>query len=207
MYMLSKTPCDNQKVIVLATRNQGKITEIKALLKPYPITVLTLDDFDNITTSDEPFDNYYENALHKASLIAKQVKYACLADDSGLEVEALGGLPGVKTARFLEHLSDHNARCQALLDLMPMNATRNATFVACVVIVDGQGNKWHATARLSGMISNTLQGEKGFGYDPIFYLAKQHMTLAQLSFEQKNQLSHRALAIKQVMADWMGDCV
>lgn len=187
--------------LVLATRNEGKIREIRELLKKDPIEVLSVKDFPNCPDSEEPFDNYVENARDKANLTAEHTGTWALADDSGLEVEALGGRPGVLSARYAGEGVTYEDNYRKVLQEMEgiPEAKRGACFRCCMVLRDPDGREEVTEGVLSGKIALTLQGNQGFGYDPIFWVPEVQKTLAQLSLEEKNRLSHRHRALMEMI--------
>lgn len=203
MSMRSKTLYAKAPTLVLATRNPGKIKEFQAILEPWDVKVMTLFDFSSIAVSDEPFTTYLENAHHKATLVARQLHLPVLADDSGLEISALNDLPGVNSARFLPDLPSYEEKCKAILTSMESHADRRARFVASIAIVLPSGHHYQATRSIEGVIALSLSGAQGFGYDPIFIPQGRQQSFAELTFEEKNKISHRALATQAVMEEWM----
>jgi XTP/dITP diphosphohydrolase len=193
--------------LVLATRNAGKQREIQELLKKDPIEVLTLNDFPDCPDSVEPFDTYRENARDKARLVAEHCGCWALADDSGLEVDALNGRPGVLSARYAGDevsYADNNLKVLRELSGVPENQ-RGARFRCCMVLRHPDGREFFTEGVLSGRITRTPKGEGGFGYDPIFFLPEKGKTMAELSLEEKNKVSHRHLALVKMLPILRGE--
>jgi XTP/dITP diphosphohydrolase len=187
--------------LILATRNAGKQREIQELLKKDGIGVLSLKDFPNCPDSEEPFNTYLENARDKARLVAEYCGCWALADDSGLEVDALAGRPGVWSARYAG--ADASYRDNYLKVLRELNGVpedrRGARFRCCMVLRHPDGREHLTEGVLPGCITLTPIGEGGFGYDPIFFLPEKERTLAELSLQEKNQISHRHLALVKMI--------
>ncbi|MFN2283785.1 MAG: RdgB/HAM1 family non-canonical purine NTP pyrophosphatase [Anaerolineae bacterium] len=188
--------------LLLATHNQGKRREWRALLDGLDVELLLPDDLGLTGDIEETGDTYVENALIKARTLAKVSGLPTLADDSGLEVDALEGAPGVRSARY--HLGTDEVRYRALLkalDGVPKEK-RGARF-RCIaaLVIPGAGD----TARefitegvCEGVIGFGPAGEEGFGYDPVFYLPDRGCTMAELPAEEKNRISHRARAAQKM---------
>lgn len=192
--------------VVLATNNKHKIEEIKDILSDPQIEILTLNDFPNFPKIEETGKTLEENAILKAKAIyrfaslttSQFTKLISLADDSGLEVEALNGAPGVLSSRFAgEHCSykDNNMKLLSLMKNIPWEK-RGATFVCVVAIAKDLENIKTVRGEVRGVIAHEEKGDNGFGYDPVFYLPQLEKTFAQLSFKEKNQISHRAKAFR-----------
>ena len=189
----------SQSKLVVATSNQGKLKEIRTLLEDTNWLVLGLSDFNlQDTAIIETGNSYLENALAKANNIAKLPGIITLADDSGLEVNALGGKPGVVTARFGGPLLNDNQRCDYLLKLLTdvPKEKRQACFRAVLAISIPGGLNFAREGILNGYIAQSFRGENGFGYDPIFEL-QDGRTLAELGSE-KQQISHRFQAMRAI---------
>lgn len=181
--------------LLLATRNEGKKEEIRALLQGSDYEVITLNDLNDGDEVVENGNSFFENALIKAKYYQKKYRYITLSDDSGLEVEALGGAPGINSARYAG--PDHNdkANMNKLLVEMKDIENRKAAFV-CSVVICHDRFCFKSEGRLEGEIAYEPKGSHGFGYDPIFYLPQLGKTLAELEPEMKNQISHRGQAIR-----------
>ncbi len=190
--------------LVLATRNKGKVEEIKALLSDLEgLEVLSLLDFpeDAVGEIKEIGSTFEENAYIKAFTVAKALGLPALADDSGLEVDALGGKPGVRSARFGgEGVSDEE-RNKKLLSLLEnvKSPHRTARFRCCMVlVVPPEFEKYSTEGVCEGTIAEKPKGKHGFGYDPIFYLPQFQKTMAELTKEEKNKISHRGKALMKM---------
>ncbi|MDR1873148.1 MAG: RdgB/HAM1 family non-canonical purine NTP pyrophosphatase [Deltaproteobacteria bacterium] len=187
--------------ILLATSNPGKIRELGAILKPLNLTLLTLADLkDQYPPPAETGADFLANALLKARYYSDQSHLPALADDSGLEVKALNGEPGVHSARYGgEDLGDLK-RSAYLLKKMANIADRKARFRAVLALAyKGQSLTW--SGELVGEIALEAKGENGFGYDPIFIEPQSGLTLAQMPLEAKNRISHRARAGEALSLD------
>jgi XTP/dITP diphosphohydrolase len=191
-----------KSTILLATGNPGKIRELKAILKPLNLRLLTLADLEGkILEPEETGADFLANALIKARHYAQASGYPALADDSGLVVEALGGRPGVASARYGGQNIGDAARNQLLTREMADISDRRAKFQAVLALV-GHGESYLAWAgELAGTIADKPVGEGGFGYDPIFLEPSSGLTLAQLTLEEKNRISHRAKAGQALAKD------
>lgn len=183
------------KQIVLATQNPHKVEEMKAIFSGLEIEFLSLADFENIEPAVEDGITFKENAIKKARHVALQAKKYTLADDSGLEVEALGGRPGIYSSRYAP---DNPGRIRRLLSEMEEvpDEKRAARFVCCMALSDPEGKVTTETGYCHGVIAYEPAGTGGFGYDPIFYLPGINKTMAQLTPEEKNQISHRSEAAR-----------
>jgi XTP/dITP diphosphohydrolase len=190
------------EIIVLATRNKGKTEEIKDLFKGFPTTIKNLDDFGPIPAIEEDGATFDENAYKKASLTARYLGLPALADDSGLLVEALDGAPGVYSARYGgEHASDAD-RCQKLLKAMGETENRRAAFECVISLAVPTGPALTYEGRCEGVITQTPAGDKGFGYDPIFFYPPLNKTFAQLDMAEKSQISHRGKALRELQSEF-----
>lgn len=187
------------KKLLLATRNQHKKRELEELLAPFNIEVKSLLDIPDFPEIDEDGSSFEENAIKKARLTARHSGLTCLADDSGLEVEALGGQPGIYSARFAGEQGDDEANNQKLLSMMAdlPAAERKARFVCVVAISDPDGEVQTVRGECTGSIAFKAEGTEGFGYDPLFIPSGYTRTFAQLKAEEKNHISHRARALKK----------
>ncbi|MBD5806427.1 XTP/dITP diphosphatase [Lactobacillus sp. 0.1XD8-4] len=193
------------KTIVIATKNAGKAREYRKMLTPQGIEIKTLADFPpiNINENGKTFE---ENATIKAMTVAKQLQLPVMADDSGLVVDALDGAPGVYSARYAGDHDDaaNNAKLLQKLTGVP-SEQRTAHFHTTIVAVKPNGTKLVADGRVDGHILHQLTGENGFGYDPLFYVDELQKSMAELTADQKNQISHRGKALRAFMRnfnDW-----
>lgn len=186
--------------ILLATHNRGKRREWQALLAGLPVELLLPDDLGLSGEVEETGETYLENALLKARTLGAASGLPTLADDSGLEVDALDGAPGIHSARY--RLGADAVRYRALLRALegapPEKRTARFRCVAALVLPDGR--EFTTEGVCEGVIATEPSGEGGFGYDPVFYVPEQGCTMAELSDETKNRLSHRARAAQALRA-------
>lgn len=192
--------------LVVATRNAGKLREIRALLAESGIEVRGLADFPELPEIEEDGATFAANARKKGETIASLTGRLTLADDSGLEVEALGGAPGVISARYAGVQGDDAANNRKLLqelDGLPLEERRGA-FVCAMALSAPDGTSELFFGRLPGLIITELRGDGGFGYDPLFLVPEYGKTLAELPLEIKNRISHRGQALRQALAKLQG---
>jgi XTP/dITP diphosphohydrolase len=185
--------------LLLATQNQGKLQELRQLLRDLPLELYGLTDFANIEAVSETGATFIENASLKAVGYATQTGRLTLADDSGLEVDALGGAPGVLSARYAGEGASDVERIKILLAEMSINpeTKRSAQFVSAVAIASADGRILNVSeGECDGHINFVPRGAGGFGYDPIFIPAGYDKTFAELETEIKNKISHRARALR-----------
>ena len=190
--------------ILVASSNPGKIAELRAMLGD-DVEWVGLVDFPNIHEIEEDGQTFAENARKKAVGYAKATRLWTIADDSGLVVDALRGAPGVKSARFSgekgknRRLLDHNNMVKVLKLLEGISAERRtARFVCCLCLASPEKILIETKGRLEGFIAEKEMGESGFGYDPIFFVPQLGKTVAQLSREEKNAISHRGGATRKL---------
>ena len=188
------------KRVVVATKNEGKLREMKQALGHLPVEIVSLADFGALPDAVEDADTFLENARIKARFFMEQTGCACIADDSGLEVAALGGAPGVHSARFAGFHADDGTNNEKLLaELRNAGVTESdADYRCALVFMDTDGQELHADGRCDGVIRMTAKGSNGFGYDPYFYVAKDR-TMAELSLEEKDRISHRGAALRRLV--------
>ncbi|MBX3059454.1 MAG: XTP/dITP diphosphatase [Anaerolineae bacterium] len=189
------------KKMVVATHNKGKVKEFAEMMQDMDIAWLGLDDVGVTEDVPETGDTFRENAVMKAVAYAQATGLLALADDSGLEIDALDGAPGVFSARYggadLSHAQRYQLVLQQLADV-PAPA-RTARFRCVIVVVDGHGRILaEAEGVCEGLIAPSPAGSGGFGYDPIFFLPELGKTMAQLSSAEKHQISHRGRAMRQL---------
>lgn len=201
--------------IVLASRNPGKLREIRQVLAPLEMHVVSIDDVcPEVPEPEETGATFAENAQDKAVYYSKASGLWCLADDSGLVVDALEGKPGVHSARYAADEVDgeadrkqidqaNNAKLLRELGDTP-DSRRNARFVCHLALADGENVLLETTGAVEGRIGHAPAGDNGFGYDPLFILPDRGCTTAQLPSEQKNAISHRGQAVRR-MADELQD--
>ena len=188
--------------IVLATRNKKKVEEIRRITAGLPITVLSLDDFPGCPETVEDRDTFEGNAVKKALEVAVCTGKPALADDSGLEVDALGGAPGVYSARYApdaEGGNDPRNYQKLLIDLKNISPTdRSARFVCCLALAFPEGRIMTFFGLSEGRIGFASQGKMGFGYDPVFLPSGFDRTFAEMTAAEKDSLSHRGKAIEKL---------
>ena len=183
--------------LVLASRNTGKIEELKALLAPLNVEVVSLRDFPDLPEVAEDGATFAENAIQKARAVAAATGLLALADDSGLEVDYLNGAPGVFSARFAGAGHDDRANNEKLLHLLAgvPPEKRTARFRCVVAIATPDGDIYTAEGACAGVITGEPRGDRGFGYDPLFFVPHLGKTFAELEPAVKNAISHRAQAL------------
>ncbi len=185
------------KKIIIATRNPDKLQEYQSMFEHLKFELFSLADFD-MPDVEETADNFFDNAVLKAKAVRRVARECVLADDSGLEVNALNGLPGVKSKRFSEAGTDR-ANNEKLLKLMENEVERQARFVTTICLIEKNGDIKRFEGELHGYIHTACEGENGFGYDPLFIPVGYTKTLAELDSEIKNKMSHRARCFQQVV--------
>ena len=190
------------KDIMIATSNKGKVREYKSLLEPLGYKVHDLSELDPIEI-DENGSTFQENALIKAKSIKDKCNMTVIADDSGLEIDALNKEPGIHSARYLEG-HDYSYKNKVLLERMKGKTDRTARFVCAIALCDETGDHLF-TGVMEGKINDQAAGDNGFGYDPIFLVEQFGKTSAQLTMEQKNSVSHRGIATRELLAYLKGD--
>lgn len=189
---------DRMNRIVFATGNAGKMKEIKSILADMGMDILSMREAGITLDIEENGSTYEENALIKARAVAAETKDIVLADDSGLEIDYLNGEPGIYSARYMEPFGDYhraNANLIHRLDGVP-DEKRTARFVCAIAAVLPDGRELTARGVVEGRIGYGERGGNGFGYDPIFYVPELGRTTAELTEEEKNQLSHRGRALR-----------
>ena len=191
-----------RQLLVLATRNAGKTREIREFFRNFPVEIKNLDDFGLIPPVEEDGTTFDENAYKKASFTAKILGLPALADDSGLEVEALGGAPGVHSARYAGPSATDAENNAKLLREMEGETNRAAVFVCVISLAVPSGVALTYEARCEGLIAEAPRGNNGFGYDPLFYYPPLNRTFAQLSAEEKNRVSHRGNALAELKEEF-----
>jgi len=191
------------KTLLIATNNPGKIAEISAILAPLPLKLITPAELGLTLSIPEDGQSYFENAHKKAAAFAQVSKLPTLADDSGLEVEVLGGAPGVHSHRYLADPSaTDEQRCRALLNQLSVYPRPwKAAFQCEIVLCNPNEIVLRSHGSCPGEIIPEFRGKNGFGYDPIFLVEGTNQTMAELTDEQKNRISHRAKALQAAWND------
>lgn len=185
------------KKIAVATANLGKLQEYEKMLEPLGFEVFSLRDFQ-IDEIEETGDTFLKNALIKAHALKRHTREMVIADDSGLEVAHLNNQPGVFSKRFSKEATDQ-ANNALMLEKMQDAYHRDAKFVCVIVLIDKEGHMESFRGELHGYIHTALEGEEGFGYDPLFIPVGYTKTLAELGLSEKNKISHRFKALNKVI--------
>lgn len=208
--MSPHAPYKPQRTLLIATHNPGKRRELSALLADLPVRLVDLLELGITEVVEEIHGRMEENARRKALTYCARSGLWTLADDSGLEIDALGGAPGVQSARFAGPEADDSVRIRKVLDLMvgiPW-PQRTARF-RCVIALTRPGEEpVLVEGRLEGYIALEPRGTYGFGYDPIFYIPELGKTMAELPMEEKNRISHRARAarkVREILMRWLAE--
>lgn len=198
-----------KQILVLATTNKGKTRELKDRLQGYPIEIKNLSDFGPIPEVIEDGETFDDNAYKKASFISRILGYPALADDSGLCVAALGGAPGVYSARYAGENATDQDNVDKLLDAMKNEENRKAAFECVISIAVPTGAALTYEGRCEGVLTREPAGNNGFGYDPLFFFPELNKTFAQLSMDEKARVSHRGKALQEItqemdkILDWI----
>ena len=188
------------QTLLVATHNKGKLREYKELLRDLPVRLVYLDEVGIHEDVPETGSTFEENAVQKATAYARLSGLVTLADDSGLEVDALGGRPGIHSARYAgPNASDEDRIRKLLAELEGVPPERRTARFRCVIAVASpEGDVITEQGTVEGVIADAPRGHHGFGYDPIFYLPDRGCTMAELPPEEKNRISHRARAAEAI---------
>lgn len=191
------------KELVVATHNPGKVEEFRELMKELPIEIKYLADFDPVPEPEETGRTFAANARLKAVYYAKKLRKPCIADDSGLEVQALDGAPGVRSARYAGEKATAEENNQLLLYNMKFQVKRTCRFrcALCVASPDGRVMQ-EVDGTCDGLLLHDPLGTGGFGYDPLFWSTELHKGMGEASMLEKNKVSHRGKAIRKLVALW-----
>jgi len=184
-------------IIVLATNNANKVKEFKELLKDTPVEIKYLKDYGPLPEAVEDGETFDDNAYKKAFHYARVLGLPCLADDSGLAVDALDGRPGVYSARYAGENATDQENCDKLLAEMEGKKDRKAHFVCVLSLATPGGPALTWEGRCDGEITTERKGESGFGYDPVFFSPELGKTFAEVSMEEKSKVSHRGRALAE----------
>lgn len=190
--------------LLIATRNAHKLEEIRAILRLPSLELLGLDSFPDVPEVEEDGDTFEANAIKKAVEVALHTGQWTMADDSGLEVDALGGAPGVYSARYAGEPADYAANNRKLLSELHGRAERAARFRCVIAMSNPVGRTQVVAGACEGVIAEEARGAEGFGYDPLFVPDGYTETFAEMSAELKNSLSHRGKALMGVREEWGG---
>ena len=197
-------------ILILATTNKNKVKEFQEMLKDFPIEIRSLGDFGPLPEAIEDGETFDDNAYKKAIHTAKILGLPAIADDSGLEVEALDGAPGVYSARYAGDKATDSENVDKLLEEMKGVKNRKATFRCVVSIAVPSGPALTYEGHCDGVLLEERRGESGFGYDPVFYFEDLGKTFAECTMEEKNQVSHRGKALAELKTEfsqvlkWLG---
>lgn len=188
------------KEIVLATSNQGKVREVEMMVKDMGIKIIPLSETSFEGEIEENGATFEENAVIKAKAVAEVLGVPALADDSGLEIDCLDKAPGIYSARYLGRDTSYSVKNKLILEKLQdvPKEQRTARFVCSMALALPYGAVVTTTATMEGEIAYEIKGENGFGYDPIFYLPEFGMNSAEITPEQKNEISHRGKALRQM---------
>lgn len=196
------------QTIIFATKNKGKLKEVNAILSDLDVHVVSMEEAGIAVEVVEDGKTFEENAIKKAVEIAKISNVLTLADDSGLEIDYLDGAPGVYSARYLGEDTAYDIKNNHILSLLSgvSEKERTARFVSVIAAAFPDGRVLQCRGVVEGIIGYEIKGENGFGYDPIFYVPEFGMTTAEMPPEQKNEISHRGKALRQMktllMDEW-----
>ena len=184
--------------LIIATNNNDKEKELKSVLDDFPVEVMSLDQFPEIGEIEETGSTLYENAKLKAVTVNKITNMPCLGDDTGLEVDALSGAPGVYSSRYAgENVSYEDNVMKLLRELRSTpSEKRTARFRTIIFYTDGE-RELYTQGEIKGFITEEQRGKSGFGYDPVFYIPEVKKTMAELTSAEKNKLSHRGQAMRK----------
>jgi len=186
--------------LVFATNNKHKIEEVRHLLNPeYSVQLLSLKDINCNEKLQETGNTLEENALQKAKYVHEKYKVNCFADDTGLEIEALNGKPGVYSARYAGEECSAEKNIKKVLEEIKNGSNRNASFKAIIALIIGN-KEYFFEGVIDGIISREPRGKYGFGYDPIFQPRGYQKTFAEMTKEEKSKISHRSIAVKKLTA-------
>ena len=189
-------------ILVLATTNKNKVKEFQEMVGDFPVEIRSIADFGTIPECIEDGETFDDNAYKKALHTAKILGLPAIADDSGLEVEALNGAPGVYSARYAGENATDADNCEKLLKEMQGVSNRKAAFKCVLSIAVPSGPALTYEGSCEGTILEEKRGESGFGYDPLFYFEEFGKTFAECNSEEKNKVSHRGRALAEVRAEF-----
>ena len=194
---------DNRLPFILATQNKDKVKEISEILAEHPFQIMTMDEAGFREEIEETGTTFAENALIKAKAVHAVTGGYVMADDSGLAIDALGGAPGVYSARFHGKDSSYEQKISALWDLLsnvPL-MERTAHFICAIAVIRPDGSSFVVHGSLDGILWDKILGTNGFGYDPVFFVPEYGMTTAEMSPQMKHSISHRGKALRAMLAE------
>lgn len=186
------------KELVFATNNKNKLFEIRKLLEELPFQILSLGDINCHEEIPEPYNTLELNAMAKAEFVKDRFNLDCFADDTGLEVDALKGKPGVFSARYAGEPSNSENNMNKILKELEGVENRKAQFRTVISLIY-KDKRYHFEGKVTGKIAKAKSGAEGFGYDPIFYPENKSITFAEMGVEEKNKISHRARAVNNLI--------
>ena len=192
--------------LLLATRNKGKLEEMRAILRDLDVRLVDLDGFDHLPDAVEDGHSFPENAKKKAVHFYNLTGVPSVADDSGLCVDALSGEPGVRSSRWESSDDRRIAKLLAAMEGFPDEHQRAACFRCAICLYAGEKGTLETEGMVEGIISQEPKGSSGFGYDPVFFYPPFKKTFAEMSSQEKNQISHRSRALnhfKKLLAEWL----
>ena len=192
------------KEIVVASTNKGKIREFKEMLEPMGYTVKSLADFPDMPEIEENGTTFEENAVIKAQSVTDRYGLEAISDDSGLSIDAFGGEPGIHSARYLGHDTSYDYKNRVILERMEKESNRNCHYTCAIAVTRPNEEPVVFCDIVDCEIAKEPKGENGFGYDPIVYYAPLQKTMAEMTKDEKNAISHRGKAIRRFEA-WMDE--
>ncbi len=192
------------KEIVVASTNKGKIREFKEMLEPMGYTVKSLADFPDMPEIEENGTTFEENAVIKAQSVTDRYGIEAISDDSGLSIDAFGGEPGIHSARYLGHDTSYDYKNRVILERMEKESNRNCHYTCAIAVTRPNEEPVVFCDIVECEIAKEPRGENGFGYDPIVYYAPLQKTMAEMTKDEKNAISHRGKAIRRFEA-WMDE--
>ncbi|MDI9517802.1 MAG: RdgB/HAM1 family non-canonical purine NTP pyrophosphatase [Bacillota bacterium] len=183
--------------VYIVTGNKHKLYEFKKILEPLGYKVSKIEDINN--EIEETGKTFEENAIIKASYMSKKYNITCISDDSGLEIDALNKEPGIYSARYLGHDTSYEYKNNVIIERLKNATDRTCRFVCAIALVKPNGETKTFIGTIEGEVAYKIEGDNGFGYDPIFYYPPFNTTLACVSDEMKNSVSHRGKAIRKLV--------
>ncbi len=192
------------KEIVVASTNKGKIREFKEMLEPMGYTVKSLADFPDMPEIEENGTTFEENAVIKAQSVTDRYGIEAISDDSGLSIDAFGGEPGIHSARYLGHDTSYDYKNRVILERMEKESNRNCHYTCAIAVTRPNEEPVVFCDIVDCEIAKEPKGENGFGYDPIVYYAPLQKTMAEMTKDEKNAISHRGKAIRR-FEEWMDE--
>lgn len=192
------------KEIVVASTNKGKIREFKEMLEPMGYTVKSLADFPDMPEIEENGTTFEENAVIKAQSVTDRYGIEAISDDSGLSIDAFGGEPGIHSARYLGHDTSYDYKNRVIIERMEKESNRNCHYTCAIAVTRPNEEPVVFCDIVDCEIAKEPKGENGFGYDPIVYYAPLQKTMAEMTKDEKNAISHRGKAIRRFEA-WMDE--